>query len=173
MTGTPAASFAIRPAIPAERDQLGRLGAQMVAVHHGFDARRFIAPTPETPQAYGGFLVGQIGRADAVLRVAVQGESVLGYVYAGVEGNDYMALRGPAGVIYDLIVAPEARRQGIGRALLTEAVEALRARGVPRLVLFTAERNAEAQALFGSIGFHRTMVEMTRDLPDPGGPQPR
>lgn len=165
MTLADSAGFAIRPALAADREQLGRLGAQMVAVHHAFDARRFIAPSPETPQAYGSFLTGRIGRADAVLRVAVQGNDVLGYVYAGVEGSDYMALRGPAGVIYDLIVVPDRRRQGIGRALLEEAVEALRAHAVPRLVLFTAERNAEAQALFASLGFHRTMVEMTRDVP--------
>lgn len=164
MSELPPASFAIRPAIAADRDQLGLLGAQMVAVHHAFDARRFIAPTPDTPEAYGSFLVRQIQRPEAVLRVAAEGEVVLGYVYAGVEGNDYMALRGPAGVIYDLIVAPDRRRQGIGRALLEEAMAALRRHDPPRLVLFTAERNVEAQGLFASAGFHRTMVEMTRDL---------
>jgi len=158
------APFAIRPAVPADRAQLGQLGAQMVAVHHGFDARRFIAPTAETPELYGGFLVRQIERTESVLRVAATGDTVLGYVYAGIEGSDYMALRGPAGVIYDLIVAPDHRRQGIGRALLDAAMTALAPHAPPRLVLFTAERNVEAQALFGSAGFHRTMVEMTRDL---------
>ncbi len=164
MTDPQPASFSIRPAVPADRAQLGRLGAQMVAVHHAFDARRFIAPTPETPDVYGSFLLRQIGRAESVLRVAVQGDAVLGYVYAGVEGNDYMALRGPAGVIYDLIVAPDRRRQGIGRALLEAAMAALALHDLPRLVLFTAERNVEAHALFASLGFHRTMGEMTRDL---------
>lgn len=164
MTDVHPAPFAIRSAVATDREQLGRLGAQMVAVHHAFDARRFIAPTPDTHEVYGGFLIRQIGRPESVLRVAVQGGAVLGYVYAGVEGNDYMALRGPAGVIYDLIVAPDYRRQGIGRALLDEAVAALSPHALPRLVLFTAERNVEAQALFASAGFHRTMVEMTRDL---------
>lgn len=164
MTDVPPASFVIRSALAADRAQLGRLGAQMVAVHHAFDPRRFIAPTPETPDAYGGFLVRQIGRAEAVLRVAATGDMVLGYVYAGVEGSDYMALRGPAGVIYDLIVAPGHRRRGIGRALLEDAMAALGPHGLPRLVLFTAERNSEAQGLFAAAGFHRTMVEMTRDL---------
>ncbi len=164
MTDPQRAPFTIRPAVPADGEQLGRLGAQMVAVHHAFDARRFIAPTPETPAVYGGFLIRQIDRPESVLRVAAAGDSVLGYVYAGVEGSDYMALRGPAGVIYDLIVAPDRRRAGIGRALLDAAVTALGPRKLPRLVLFTAERNAEAQALFTSAGFHRTMVEMTRDL---------
>ncbi|WP_084583323.1 GNAT family N-acetyltransferase [Sphingomonas azotifigens] len=154
----------LRPATVADREQLGQLGAQMVTVHHGFDAHRFIAPTAETPAIYGAFLVQQLGKPHVVLRVVAHGPAVLGYVYAGVEGSDYMALRGPAGVIYDLIVAPGRRRQGIGRALLDAAASALIARGVPRLVLFTAERNVPAQQLFAAAGFHRTMIEMTLDL---------
>jgi ribosomal protein S18 acetylase RimI-like enzyme len=89
---------------------------------------------------------------------------VLGYTYAGVEGTDYMALRGPAGVLYDIVVDPAHRRNGVGRMLLDATLEALRARGAPRVVLSTAERNAPAQRLFDSAGFRRTMIEMTREL---------
>ena len=89
---------------------------------------------------------------------------MLGYTYSGVEGNDYMALRGPAGVLYDIVVDPANRRQGVGRALLDATLEALKARGAPRVVLSTAERNASAQRLFDRAGFRRTMIEMTREL---------
>jgi ribosomal protein S18 acetylase RimI-like enzyme len=91
---------------------------------------------------------------------------VLGYTYAGVEGNDYMALRGPAGVVYDIVVDPAHRRQGVGRLLLEATMKALKARGAPRVVLSTAERNTEAQRLFDRAGFRRTMIEMTRELDD-------
>jgi ribosomal protein S18 acetylase RimI-like enzyme len=91
---------------------------------------------------------------------------VLGYAYAGVEGTDYMSLRGPAGAVYDVVVDPAYRRQGVGRMLLDAALEALKARGVPRVVLSTAEQNAPAQRLFDSAGFRRTMIEMTRELND-------
>jgi RimJ/RimL family protein N-acetyltransferase len=43
-------------------------------------------------------------------------------------------------------------------------VEALGALGVPRAVLFTADRNRAAQAMFDRAGFRRTMIEMTREL---------
>jgi ribosomal protein S18 acetylase RimI-like enzyme len=89
---------------------------------------------------------------------------VLGYTYAGVEGTDYMALRGPAGVLYDVVVDPAHREQGVGRMLLEAAVAELRARGAPRVVLSTAERNENAQRLFARAGFRRTMIEMTREL---------
>ena len=77
-----------------------------------------------------------------------------------------MSLRGPAGVVYDLVVDPAHRRQGIGRMLLDATLEALKARGAPRVVLSTAERNIAAQRLFDRAGFRRTMIEMTRELDD-------
>jgi ribosomal protein S18 acetylase RimI-like enzyme len=83
---------------------------------------------------------------------------VVGYAYAGIEGNDYMALRGPAGVLYDLVVDPTHRGKGIGRMLLDAILAELVAKGAPRVVLSSAERNAAAQRLFSSSGFRRTMV---------------
>ncbi|TFI57420.1 GNAT family N-acetyltransferase [Sphingomonas parva] len=163
MASDPPAAVAIRPAAAGDAAALGRLGAHLVAVHHGFDARRFIAPTPGTPAAYAAFLDQQRRRPEVVLLVAAEGEAVLGYAYAGVEGNDYMALRGPAGVIYDLVVDPGRRREGIGRRLLDAAIAALEALDAPRILLSTAEMNAPAQRLFGAAGFRRTMIEMTRE----------
>lgn len=164
MTREGSPSIAIRAAAAPDAEQLGRLGTQLVAVHHGFDARRFIPPTPATPAAYSGFLAQQLAQPDVVLLVAAEGATVLGYAYAGLEGSDYMALRGPAGVIYDLVVDPARRREGIGRALLEAAIAALKARGAPRVLLSTAERNEAAQRLFAAAGFRRTMIEMTREL---------
>jgi ribosomal protein S18 acetylase RimI-like enzyme len=96
--------------------------------------------------------------------VAERDDKVLGYTYAGVEGTDYMALRGPAGVLYDIVVDPAFRRQGVGRMLLDATMETLKARGSPRVVLSTAEQNHAAQRLFDRAGFRRTMIEMTREL---------
>jgi len=89
---------------------------------------------------------------------------VIGYTYSGLEGRDYMSLRGPAGVLYDIVVDPEHRRSGVGRALLDATVASLQTRGAPMVVLSTAERNEPAQRLFASAGFRRTMIEMTREL---------
>ena len=77
-----------------------------------------------------------------------------------------MSLRGPAGVLYDIVVDPAHRRNGVGRMLLDATLAALRARGAPRVVLSTAERNTAAQHLFDRAGFRRTMIEMTRELND-------
>jgi ribosomal protein S18 acetylase RimI-like enzyme len=44
------------------------------------------------------------------------------------------------------------------------AIEWLRDRGAPRVVLGTAQRNEAAQRLFERLGFRRTMIEMTREI---------
>jgi ribosomal protein S18 acetylase RimI-like enzyme len=155
---------AIRPATPADLAALGRLGALLVRVHHGFDPQRFLEPMTGIEDAYASFLGTQLREPDVVVLVAERDGEVLGYTYAGVEGNDYMALRGPAGVLHDIVVDPAHRAQGIGRMLLDATMAALTARGAPRVVLSTAERNESAQRLFTRAGFRRTMIEMTREL---------
>lgn len=162
MTENPA--ITIRPATPADLPALGRLGALLVRTHHDFDARRFIAATPGTERGYASYLGSQLAEPSAIVLVAERSGDVLGYAYAGVEAYDYMALRGPAGVLHDIVVDPARRGQGAGRALLDATLAALKARGVPRVVLSTAERNEAAQRLFERAGFRRTMIEMTREL---------
>jgi ribosomal protein S18 acetylase RimI-like enzyme len=156
----------IRPAQPGDLDALGRLGAMLVAEHYEFDPKRFLKPQPDMAGRYGEFLESQSAGPDRFVLVAEMEGAVAGYVFAGMEGSDYMVLRGSAGAVYDLVVDPGHRRQGIGRMLLDAALAELTARGAPRAVLSTADKNLGAQALFAEVGFRRTMIEMTRELGD-------
>jgi ribosomal protein S18 acetylase RimI-like enzyme len=67
-------------------------------------------------------------------------------------------------LLEDLFVAPEARRGGLGRALVAEAIERARARGCRRIELDTAETNAAARALYGAMGFDDGAYEGGRAL---------
>jgi ribosomal protein S18 acetylase RimI-like enzyme len=158
-------TITVREARLEDAAALGRLGAMLVAEHHDFDAERFIAPGPDTPQGYGRFLVAQLGRDEALVLVAEADGAVVGYAYAALEGPDWMALRGPAGVLQDIIVDEARRGGGVGRRLLEAVLAALAARGAPRVVLSTAAKNAAAQRLFERAGFRPTMLEMTREWP--------
>jgi ribosomal protein S18 acetylase RimI-like enzyme len=154
----------VRRATRADLPTIGRLGALLVKTHHDFDQKRFIAATPQTERGYGSFLGTQLEQPHVVVLVAEEDERVIAYTYAGVEDVDWMSLRGPAGVLYDIVVDPDRRRRGVGRLLLDATMAQLESLGARQVVLSTAERNEHAQRLFASAGFRRTMVEMTRDL---------
>jgi ribosomal protein S18 acetylase RimI-like enzyme len=152
--------------MPKDVGAIGRLGALLVREHHDFDPQRFIPATARTETQYGWYLGTQLEEPNIVILVAERDGKVIGYTYSGIEGVDYMALRGPAGVMYDIVVDPDDRQQGVGRLLVDATLEALKSKGAPRVVLSTAEQNAAAQRLFDHAGFRRTMVEMTRELGD-------
>ena len=87
-----------------------------------------------------------------VVLVAAEGEgkgdgaaSLVGYVVALVVAPD--------AEIADLAVAPEARRRGVGRALLARALDALADLGVRAVHLEVRESNRAARTLYESAGF--------------------
>jgi len=160
----PSSELVIRRATRADLKHVGRLGALLVAAHHEFDPRRFLTATNRTKDGYAHFLGSQLDAPDAAVFVATEDEDVIGYVYVALESHDWMSLRGPAGILHDIIVDPERRRHGVGRRLLEAALAYVQSRGLSQVVLSTAHRNEPAQRFFESVGFRRTMVEMTQEL---------
>ena len=144
---------------------LGRFGASLVREHHAFDPCRFLTPGPRLEEGYTHFLGTQLAETDVAIFVAERAGAVVGYVYAGVEPRSWKELRDVAGFIHDVVVDPDARSVGVGARLIETAAAWLVARGVPRVMLWTAENNRHAQRLFERLGFRRTMVEMTREAP--------
>jgi ribosomal protein S18 acetylase RimI-like enzyme len=157
-------SFAVRRATRADLPALGRLGAMLLRTHHDFDPQRFMPPRGDPEAGYAWFLGTQLKDDDVAVFVAVRAGAVIGYVYAGLEPESWKELRDAAGFIHDVAVDEHERRRGIASGLIQHAIEWLKERGAPRVVLWTAERNDTAQHLFARHGFRRTMIEMTREL---------
>ena len=154
----------IRRARQADLPSLGRLGAALLQLHHRLDQQRFIAPGTDPVGGYAWFLGTQLDRDDAAVFVADADGEIVGYVYASIEPHSWKELRDEAGFIHDLMIAEDGRRLGLATRLLGEAMAWLASRGVPRVILWSAEHNTPAQRLFAQVGFRRTMVEMTREL---------
>jgi ribosomal protein S18 acetylase RimI-like enzyme len=140
---------------------VGVLAGGLVRLHHQWDADRFFL-TDDVEGGYRWFFGTQLGRHEVVLLVAELDARVVGYAYATTEARDWSRLLDAHGALHDVAVEAGARRRGVGRALVEAAVQALEARGAPRVVLMSATQNAAAQALFASLGFRPTMVELTR-----------
>ena len=161
---TTAAPFVIRPATDRDAPALGRLGALLMRVHYGFDSNRFLPPGSNPEAGYGRFLRSQLREDDVVILVAERGGEVVGYVFAGLEPLSWKELRDACGFVHDIVVDESGRRLGVASALMDAAVEWLRERGAPRVMLWTAERNTGARQLFERLGFRPTMIEMTKEL---------
>ena len=154
----------IRPATPADQPALGELGALLMRLHHRFDPLRFLAPNQNPEEGYGRFLSSRIGGDDTLVLVAERGGEIIGYVYATLEGRSWRELRDACGFIDDVVVRESDRGSGVATALIEAAMEWMRARGAPRVLLWSADQNDAAQRMFERLGFRRTMVEMTREL---------
>jgi len=66
--------------------------------------------------------------------------------------------------VTDVYVRPEARRRGIGRALLAEVVEPARKAGLEHVSLEVLVRNAEARRLYERLGFAAVDMFMVAPL---------
>jgi ribosomal protein S18 acetylase RimI-like enzyme len=159
-----ALDITIRAATTADLPALGRLGALLMQTHYAFDPQRFMSAGSDAAEGYAWFLGRQLKDQDVVIYVAEQDGEVLGYVYAGIEPISWKELRDECGFIHDIVVDERGRRTGTATMLIEKAIDWLRERGMPRVVLGTAEKNAGAQQLFAKLGFRRTMIEMTREL---------
>jgi len=131
---------AVRRAELADAGAIGRL-------LHGFNTE-FNEPTPGPDR-----LAERIGQllADGQTTVLVGG--------AGPDGLAVLRFRpaiwseGLECYLAELYVVPDRRGQGLGRALMSAAIEEARAQGADHMDLGTSEDDVAARALYESLGF--------------------
>jgi ribosomal protein S18 acetylase RimI-like enzyme len=144
--------IAIRPAGVDDLDALAPL----------FDAYRRFYEQPGDVARASAFLHERMVRGESTILVAEDGGQLLGFCQLYPTWCSVAAAR--IFVLYDLFVAPDARRGGVGRALMRAAAAFGRAAGAVRLDLSTARSNAQAQALYESEGWRRDDAYLTYNL---------
>jgi ribosomal protein S18 acetylase RimI-like enzyme len=135
----------IRPAAFSDAPDLARL----------FDAYRVFYKRDSDPAAAHAFVADQLQKAVTRFFIARDDatNAALGFVHL-IPSLGTLAMR-PIWYLEDLFVIPEARRRGVGRALMLRAEQFALETGAERLTLSTAHDNHAAQALYRSVGYAR------------------
>jgi RimJ/RimL family protein N-acetyltransferase len=142
-------NFVVRPADPADAQDLKELGDEVAAEPQGWlatndgwrtaaDERRYLRAIRRFPHA-------------AVFVAEAEDGSVVGRL--SIARDQHPASRHVADV--GLMVSQSYRRRGVGRALLGASVEWAREQGVRKLELHVFPYNAAAIALYEQFGFVR------------------
>jgi ribosomal protein S18 acetylase RimI-like enzyme len=156
-------SIVVRSMTTSDLDAVGALAGRLVRLHHGFDPQRYLhLENPE--RGYARYFRSELDSDDAVLLVAEEGPTILGYAYGRMEPRSYNELLDACGKLHDVYVDETARGRGAGEALVREIFKRLREKGAPRVLLLTAVQNEAGRRLFERLGFRTTMLEMTREL---------
>lgn len=109
----------------------------------------------------GDALSGRAEGSTVLIAEDVDG-APLGFIH--VTGDRDYYLQDTCGHIADIVVAPEARGRGVGRALLAEAERWSRDRGYRMLTLNVFVENRGPQALYEAAGFHAEAIKYVKVL---------
>jgi len=148
--GAATSPWAVRTARPDEYDRVGEV--TYLGFGHGEpgapqpDAERLALLRGAAARAAAGDLLVAVDDSGAILGTAslLRADSAL--VRQSRDGEVELRL---------LAVLPEARRRGIGEALMREALGRAHAWGAPALVLDTGPQNERSQRLYNRLGFER------------------
>ncbi len=86
-----------------------------------------------------------LGRENSDILIACSEDQIVGSLMLGHDGH--------RGWIYYVSTAPERRRQGIARRLISEAEQWLKERHIPKLQLLVRASNLPVVAFYETLGF--------------------
>ncbi|MBW8723165.1 MAG: GNAT family N-acetyltransferase [Polaromonas sp.] len=131
-----------------------------------FDAYRQFYEQPADAARALQFIGDRMRNQESVILVAQAadaGDALVGFCQLYPSFCSVIAQ--PIYTLYDLYVAPQARKTGAGRALMQAAHGHAQANGFARLDLTTARTNHAAQALYESLGWVRDDVFLAYNKP--------
>ena len=159
--------LAVRDATSADLSVIVELAISLGQLHAGYDSTRFelraFGEGAELRSTYSQFFEQALVDSESIVKVVVREGRVVGYAFARLEPASFLDLAAPSGWLHDVCLAQGVRGARVGRELIGEICAALVARGATRLRLSVSPQNARARALFESLGFRQTMLEMQRD----------
>jgi len=120
-----------------------------------FDAYRIFYDQTTNMEGARTYLFKRMSNLESVIFLALRNDPLQPLGFTQLYPSFASISLGRIWILYDLYVAPEARRQGIGRKLMERARQFALASGALGLELTTARDNTSAQALYESLGYIR------------------
>lgn len=140
--------------ITAHKEYISHGEIQMgVGVGHFEDGEFVTAPAPLAREAWMKYITGNINDSEgaAVYKAVSEDGNLLGFCVAEImeDGAE------PFGMICDLLVKEDCRCGGVGTALMENALEWLRSKGVKDVYLESGMHNHSAHEYFIRRGFRK------------------
>jgi ribosomal protein S18 acetylase RimI-like enzyme len=161
----------VRQATVRDIDAIARLWEALVKHHQTLDAE-LPGATPQGALRYGRRIIDRLDDPTARVLVAEAPSpdgtgraQVVGYVLGlVVDLVPEMFAQEPGGFLADIFVAPDYRRQGVGRSLVDALIEWFRDEGLHYFEWHVAARNPEAVAFWRAMGGREVMLRMRANL---------
>lgn len=118
-----------------------------------FNAYRVFYEQPSDLEGAEAFLKARITNKESILYIAYKGENPVGFTQLYPSFTS-VGMK-PIWILNDLYVNADARKMGVGEALIEKAKSLGRETGAKRVVLETAVDNVVAQGLYDKTGFKR------------------
>ncbi|HLJ70053.1 MAG TPA: GNAT family N-acetyltransferase [Roseiarcus sp.] len=150
----------------ADLDALIRLNEAIQSVHANLYPKQF-KPRPN-PASLRTFFAA---RLTEIVLAELEGLPV-GYVWCEIQSRPETPFSPgrPRLYVHHLSVEPQARRRGVGAALMRYVEQEAIQRGVAEIALDVWEENDEALAFFGTQGFAKLIVTLHKTLETPPPP---
>lgn len=118
-----------------------------------FDAYRQFYGYPPDPDACRSYLRDRISRAESRIFIVRDGLRTVGFMQLYPSFSS-LSMK-PVWILYDLFVAPEARKRGVATLLLSKAQSLAAETGASEVTLATAIDNQAAQRAYERLGWNR------------------
>ena len=120
-----------------------------------FDLYRQFYHQPADLTLAQDYISSRLANEESIIYVAYEGQEAMGFVqlypsFCSVQACKIL-------ILYDLYVAAEHRRKGIGEALMNRATALAKESGAARLDLLTAKDNMPGQTLYEKLGYQKTL----------------
>jgi len=155
--------FTVRAAKAADEPAILAIAKDEMAAQAHLDPR--FRPRADALGRYALYLRDRLREMDSTVFVAEEGDRIVGVAVGSIRVQDAFFEMRRFGYVSDLMVVPDARRKGVGRALWARVALWFRSVGVAVVRLHVAVRSPEARAFWKSVGAEDFLAEAWIDLP--------